>query len=107
MLTFLAACRGERLEAVRAASKCLALYKEVLEPNPHHFATYVMMLSYVLAEDRQFSEAVAYGEEALMLFTKLHGQDDTFVQGLANDVESMRRAEIRDYLDKGESVGSN
>lgn len=107
MLAYLAACRGERSEAVRAAFKCLALYARVVEPNPHRLATYVMMLAYVLAEDRQFREAVVYGDEALMLFARLLGQDDTFVQDRARDVESMRRTEVREYLDKGDSVGSS
>jgi tetratricopeptide (TPR) repeat protein len=107
MLAYLAACRGQRSEAVRAASKCLALYKRALEPNPHHLATYVMMLSCVLAENGQFREAVVCGEEALAMFTQLHGRDNSFVQDLAEEVESMRHAEVRDYPDKGDSLGSS
>lgn len=59
-----------------------------------------MMLAYVLAESGSFNEAAQYGEEALAIFGKLHGEKNQFVKNRAIDIECMKRREVRVYLDK-------
>lgn len=99
-LAFLAAACAELPEAVRAAEKCLATYRHVPNRRDEVLATYLMMLACVLAEAGRFSEAVPYGEEALSLFGRLHGEQSEFVEFRAKDVESMRQGEVRPYIDK-------
>lgn len=85
-------------EAERAARLCLELYRAVAEKKDEKLATYIMMLAAVLAENRKFEEAVIFGEEAVALFARNHGDNDSFVQYRKRDVERMRNKDTRPYL---------
>ena len=99
-LAFLAACSGAPAEAVRAAEKCLTIYRQVPNTREETLATYLMMLAYVLAETERFSEAIPLGEEALSLFGRFHGEQSDFFQFRAKDIESMKKEEVRPYLER-------
>jgi len=98
-IAFIAILLGDAFEAERAARKCVQLYRS--SPSDYEeLATYVMMLSSVLAEGRRFDEAAGYGEEALQLFSRLFGETNSFVQARKADVEDMRHQTIRPYIDR-------
>lgn len=100
MLAFLATCSGDLAEAVRAAEKCLSIYREMPHRRDEKLATYLMMLACVLAEAGRFVDAVAHGEEAFSLFRRCYGEKDEFTQFRARDVECMRRGEVRHYIER-------
>lgn len=101
MLAFVSAASGDPAEAIRAAEKCLEIYLQVPERKEETLATYQFMLAAVFAEAGRFAEAVCHGEESLAAFSRLYGSGDSFVQYRAKDIESMRRGEVRFYLDRG------
>jgi hypothetical protein len=91
---------GQLGEAERAAHKCVELYRPVAAENDETLATYLMMLSCVLAGGGEFDEAVVYGEEAVAIFARNHGERDGFVVDRRRDIRSMRNYEVRRYLDE-------
>lgn len=99
-LTFLALVVSDFAEAERAARKCVSLYQNVPDLNHEKLATYLSMLSSVLAERGSFDEAVVYGEEALHHFRFFHGDSDNFVDMVKHNVECMRHGERRQYIER-------
>jgi 2'-5' RNA ligase len=99
-IAFLGVHSGNLAEAERAARKCLEVYCPTASVHDQEtLATYHMMLSCVLAELRKFEEAVAEGEQALVLFSHFHGEGDSFVQFRKMDIERMRKKDSAPYLD--------
>jgi tetratricopeptide (TPR) repeat protein len=96
----LAVRTGNLDEAERAARKCLEIYRPVATDRDNRLATYLCMLSAVLAERREFDEAVTRGEEAVVLFAQIHGENSSFVQYRRVDIDRMRRKDTRPYLDE-------
>src|SRR4051794_28633029 len=68
-MAFLAVCVGDLDEAIRAARKCLEVYRTASTEKNEKCATYLMMLSCVLAESGKFDEAIRHGEEAVAVFS--------------------------------------
>ena len=91
---------GRLAEAERAARQCVAIYRPLTTDRDERLATYLMMLSCVLAEGGQFEEAARVGEEAVAIFVLNHGEQDDFVAARWRDIGRMRASEPRPYLDK-------
>jgi hypothetical protein len=91
---------GNLEEAERVARKCVEIYRPVSTERDQLLATYISMLSAVLAEKREFDEAVTHGDEAVALFARILGENDSFVQYRRMDVERMRRRDTGPYLDE-------
>jgi tetratricopeptide (TPR) repeat protein len=85
--------------AARAARKCLELYAPTATANDPVLASYTFMLAAVLAEARQFDEAVAYGETAIRLFSE-SGHDAAFLEHRRADVARMRNGDTQPYLER-------
>jgi tetratricopeptide (TPR) repeat protein len=99
-LAHVAVHTGAVQEAERAARKCVELYRPIALEHDETLATYMMMLSVVLAIAGKFEEAVRYGEEALETFKLNHGEHDSFVTDRKKDIERMRRREAGLCLDE-------
>jgi hypothetical protein len=99
-LALLAVHAGVLGEAERAARECVELYRPIATERDERLATYVMMLSAVLAEARNFEEAVVHGERAVEMFAAHHGAQDSFVLYRKRDVDRMRAGDTGPYLDE-------
>jgi tetratricopeptide (TPR) repeat protein len=87
-------------EAERAARKCIAVYRPVSANQDETLATYLMMLSLVLAEKRDFDEAIVYGEQAVAIFANIHSDASNFVKARKADITRMRNKTLQPYLDR-------
>lgn len=97
-LAYVAVCAGLLEVAERAARKSLEVHCSFTSEESPRFATYLMMLSRVLAEQAKFDEAVLLGERAIEIHRRLLGEENLHVQGTALDVQAMRNKEHRQYL---------
>jgi tetratricopeptide (TPR) repeat protein len=91
MLSHLYQLNGQLQEAESAARDALATYTAETCPNLETLATYEMKLSWILAGQRRFAEAVQIGELALAHFSHFHKPPDAFLDGMTNSVALMKR----------------
>ena len=59
-----------------------------------------LMLASVLAERRRFAQAVVYAEDAVAIFTRKHGETNSFVVWRRLDLQEMRLGVVRQYLER-------
>ena len=100
MIAFLAIQLEETNLAENSARECLCLYAKSISTPDERLATYYTMLSCVLAECKNFEEAVLYGEQGVPIFRTLFGADDCFVREWEDKIDCMRRKEPRLYLER-------
>jgi hypothetical protein len=94
------AVRTDRFSiAERAARRCLEVYAPIARELDPALATYTGMLAAVLAEARQFDEAVEYGERAIRLFTE-SGHDARFLDYRKADIARMRNRDAQPYIER-------
>lgn len=98
-IAFLGVHSRDLAEAERAARKCVEIYRPVATHRDQHLATYLFMLATVLAEKREFDEAIVPGEEALALFAQFLGESNSFVQYRRKDIERMRQKDTQPYVE--------
>lgn len=99
-IAFFAVCVGDLAEAERAARRCVEVFATVPNGASETMATYLSMLSGVLAESGKFGEAVLFGDRAVSIFAANHGDDSQFVKYGRLDVDRMRREEPGPYVDR-------
>ena len=100
-IAFLALCVGDFAEAERAARRTLEVYSDVSEPSSEKKATYLSMLSSVLAERGSFEDAVRFGEESVAIFEVNHPDGDDWVARWKCDIDRMRLHDPGPYIDRG------
>ena len=79
--------RNQQLsKAEEAARKALSTYDN---ESPEVLATYQMKLATILADQRRFTEAVEYGERAIVHYTIFHNPPDDFLTKMKALLASM------------------
>jgi hypothetical protein len=87
---------GDLSTAELLTRKCVAVYGAIRDIR---CATYRMSLACILAEQRQFDEAISHAEAAILLFESLEKVDSSFVAYRKRDLERMREHVEGSYLD--------
>ena len=99
-IAFLGLSTGQFDLAERAARESVAIYRPVASSSDEKLATFLFMLSCVLAERSTFLEAMVLGQEAIGIFRKNHGETDSFVRSRELDLQRMRNGEVGEYIDR-------
>ena len=99
-IAYLGLCTGQFDLAELAARESVAIYRPVAANSDEKLATFLFMLSSILAERQKFLEAMVLGQEAIGIFRKNHGDNDSFVRSCELDLQRMSNREVREYIDR-------